>query len=70
MNLASGIMKEVFEMTVRNDLKHKIKKIYLLKYVIKTASLVNARVWNNLPNDIKECISFELLKSKIKNWNP
>ena len=60
MNLSPEIMKEVFEIVegphaLRNDLKLKSRKIRSVRYGIKTASFVSARVWNSLPSDLKQC---------------
>ena len=49
MNLAPGIMKEVFEIVedpydLRNELKLKSRKIYSVRYGIETTSFVGARV--------------------------
>ena len=68
-------MKEAFETVedpdaLRNELKLKSRKIHSVRYGIETASFVGATVWNSLPNELKECKSLELSKSKIKNWIP
>ena len=73
MNLAQEIMKEVFEIVedpyaLRNELKLKQKKIHSVRYGIETASFVGARVWKNLPSDLRQCKSLGLFKSKTKNW--
>ena len=75
MNLASEIIKEVFEIVegpyaLRNELKLKSRKIHSVRYHTETASSVAARIWNSLPSDLKECKSLELFRSKIKNWIP
>ena len=67
MNLASEIMKEIFEIvespcTLRNELKLKSRKIYSVTYGIETVSFLGARVWNSLPSDIKQYKSLELFK--------
>ena len=68
-------MKEVSEIVershaLRNELELKSRKIHSVRYGIETASFVGARVWNSLPSDLKQCKSFELFKTKIKNWIP
>ena len=75
MNLAPEIMKEVIEIvgdpyTFRNELKRKSRKIRSVRYGIETASFIGARVLNSLPSDLKECKSFELFTSKMRNWIP
>ena len=75
MNLAPETMKEVFDnvegpYALGNKLKLKSRKIQSLRYSIETASFVDARVWNSLPIDFKQCKSLELFKPKIKNWIP
>ena len=75
MNLAPETMKEVFDnvegpYALGNKLKLKSRKIQSLRYGIETASFVDARVWNSLPIDLKQCKSLELFKPKIKNWIP
>ena len=62
MNLASEIIKEVFEIVegpyaLRNELKLKSRKIRSVRYDIETASSVGARIWNSLPSDLNDCKS-------------
>ena len=70
MNLASEIMKQLFEIVegpyaLRNQLRLKSSKIHSVRYGIETASFVGARVWKS---DLKQCKSLEFFKPKIKNW--
>ena len=70
MNLASEIMKQLFEIVegpyaLRNQLRLKSRKIHSVMYGIETASFVGARV---LKSDLKQCKSLEFFKPKIKNW--
>ena len=70
MNLASEIMKQLFEIVegpyaLRNQLRLKSRKIHSVRYGIETASFVGARVWKS---DLKQCKSLEFFKPKIKNW--
>ena len=64
MNLASGIMKEVFEFA---ECQYSFIEVWHWNSI---NMLENARACNSLPTDIKECKILELLKSKIKNWEP
>ena len=75
VNLAPEIMKEIFEIVecpyaLRNELELKSRKIHSVRYGIKTAFFVGARVLSSLPSDFKECKSLELFKLKIKNCIP
>ena len=70
MNLASEIMKQLFEIVegpyaLRNQLRLKSRKIHSVRYGIETASFVGARVWKS---DLKQCKSLEFFKPMIKNW--
>ena len=71
MKLGPKIMKDVFEIveclySLRNELKFKSTNINAVRYGIETASVVDARVRNNLHSNIEECKSFELFESKIQ----
>ena len=70
MNLALGIMEDVFEFAecpynLRYELKLELRKTHSFKYGIETASFIGARTWNSLPSDIKVCKLLEIFKLNI-----
>ena len=72
MNLGPEIMKKIFEivespLALRNKPKLKSRKIHSVRFGIKTACFVGARVWNSLPSDLSNVnpLSFSSQRSKI-----
>ena len=75
MKLAPEIMTEVFDFIEcqyprRNELRLKSRNIRTVRYGIETAAFVGSRIWTNMPNEVKESISLNEFKSKIKTWKP
>ena len=75
MKLTPEIMTEVFDFTecqypLRNELRVKSRNIRTVRYGTETAAFVGSRIWTNMPNEVKESISLNEFKSKIKTWKP
>ena len=74
--IAPAIMNSVFELndnpySLRNDMAFfKSRNVHTVRYGIETASFVGPRIWNSLPQEIKESTSLQIFKSKIKSWTP
>ena len=70
--IAPAIMNSVFELndnpySLRNDMAFfKSRNVHTVRYGIETASFVGPRIWNSLPQEIKESTSLQIFKSKIK----
>ena len=43
---------------------------YLLNSINGCESNIAAKIWNKIPNEIKEACSLTVFKSKIKKWVP
>ena len=69
-------MNSVFELndnpySLGNDMAFfKLRNVRTVRYGIETASFVGPRIWNSLPQEIKESTSLQIFKSKIKSWTP
>ena len=74
--IAPAIMNSVFELndnpySLRKDMAFfKSRNVHTVRYGIETASFVGPRIWNSLPQEIKESTSLQIFKSKIKSWTP
>ena len=72
-DIAPAIMNSVFELndnphSLRNDMAFfKSRNVHTVRYGIETASFVGPRIWNSLPQEIKESTSLQIFKSKIKS---
>ena len=74
--IAAAVMNSVFELndnpySLRNDMTFfKSRNVHIVRYGIETASFVGPRIWNSLPQEIKESTSLQIFKGKIKSWTP
>ena len=74
MKLAPEIMNEVFDIIecpyLRNELRFKSRIICTTRYGIETAAFVGSRIWSYMPIELKESLSLNKFRSKIKTWKP
>ena len=70
--IAPTIMNNIFEFndnpySLRNDTDYfKSRNVRTVRYGIETAFFVGPRIWNSIPEEIKESASLQIFKSKIK----
>ena len=71
--LSSEIMKEKFEMqnpayNFRSDATHfKREKVKTIHYGIQSIRYLGPKIWNMVPNNIKNCSSLNKFKNSIKS---
>ena len=53
---------------VRSRYNLKLKKFNTLKYGYNSFTYLGAKVWNNLPNCVKEAATITSFKTKLMNW--
>ena len=75
MKLAPEIMNEVFDIIespypLRNELILKSQNIRTVRYGIETAAFVSSSISNYMPIELKESMSLNTFRSKIKTWKP
>ena len=75
MKLAPEIMNEVFDIIespypLRNELILKSQNIRTVRYGIETAAFVSSSISNYMPTELKESMSLNTFRSKIKTWKP
>ena len=75
MKLAPEIMNGVFDIIespypLGNELRFKSKNIRTVRYGIETAAFVSSRIWSYMPSELKESMSLNKFRSKIKTWKP
>ena len=66
-----------FNMLQEKDLTHDLRanrnvikpKCNTVSYGTNSFMYKGAKIWNNLPNELKNCISLEQFKKMIKKWN-
>ena len=75
-NIFSKIMNEIFdfsknyayELRCGNCLSR--SNIHFTHFGIESIANIAAKIWNKIPNKIKEACSLTVFKSKIKKWVP
>ena len=75
MKLVPEIMNEVFDIIespypLRNELILKSQNIRTVRYGIETAAFVSSSISNYMPIELKESMSLNTFRSKIKTWKP
>ena len=75
MKLVPEIIIEVFESIdcpypARSELRFKSRNICTVRYVIEMAAFVSTRIWSYMPSELKESMSLNKFRSKIKTWKP
>ena len=75
MKLAPEIMNGVFDIIecpypLGNELRFKSKNIRTVRYGIETAAFVSSRIWSYMPSELKESMSLNKFRSKIKTRKP
>ena len=54
-----------------SELNNRVVRLkYLLNSINGCESNIAAKIWNKIPNEIKEACSLTVFKSKIKKWVP
>ena len=72
--ISPEIMNEVFPL--KKILKYNSKNIFETTNVrtvfcgTETASFLGPKIWNIIPNDIKQAATLQEFKRKIRNWKP
>ena len=74
MKLAPEIMNEVFDIIespypLINELRFKSRNVCTVRHGIETAAFVGSRIWSYMPSELKESMSLNVFRSKIKTWN-
>ena len=75
MKFAPEIINKVFDIIecpypLRNDLRLKSRNIRTVRYKIETAATVGSRIWSYMPSELKESMSLNNFRLKIKTWKP
>ena len=73
MKLNPEIINEVFDITespylLQKELRFKSRNIRTVRYGNETAAFVGSRAWSYLPSELKESMSQNEFRSKIKSW--
>ena len=74
--LAPEIMKEVFEIqnpayNFRSEATHfKRENVKTTHYGIQSVRYLGPKIWDMVPNNIKNCSSLNKFKNSIKSWKP
>ena len=74
-NIALEIMKELFDPKMNlNDLRNsnsfKRRRVNFVWHGIESVSYLGPKIWNLVPDEIKESESLNAFKFKIKRWIP
>ena len=74
-NIAPEIMKELFapktsSYDLRNNNSFKRRRVKSVWHGTKLVSYLDPKIWDLVPNEIKESESFDAFKFKIKRWVP
>ena len=74
-NLSPNFMNSIFKSTenhynLRNDKTFQTFNIRTVYYGSETLSYRGPQIWQIVPQDIKDSISIEDFKNKIKQWTP
>ena len=69
------LTKTVFDIencryNLRNQTKFKTRNVYTTRYGTETISNIGPKIWNLVPNNIKESNTITEFKAKIKHWSP
>ena len=75
LDIAPEIMKSVFRIdqntySLRNNDRFKSRNVHTVQFGIETATFLGPKIWNSVPNDIKNSASLSEFKEKIKAWYP
>ena len=73
MKLNPEIINEVFDITespylLQKELRFKSRNIRTVRYGNETAAFVDSRTWSYMPSELKESMSQNEFRSKIKTW--
>ena len=73
--LSPGFMKFIFlpstnHYNLRNERAFKIENIKTVRYGSETISFWGPKIWELIPNEIKNAMSLQEFKSKIRQWKP
>ena len=74
-NIAPEIMKELFAPKVshydlHNNNSFKRRRVYFVWHGTKLVSYLGPKIWDLVPNEIKESESLNGFKFKIRRWVP
>ena len=76
MNFTSEIMNEIFDFSKNYALELKCRNCLARSNILSThfgidsVANITAKVWNKIPNKIKDAGSLTIIKSEIKTWLP
>ena len=76
LNISPEIMNEVFDFLknyvyeIRRGNCLSRSNIHSTHFGIESIANIAAKIWNKIPNEIKEACSLTVFKSKIKKWVP
>ena len=73
MKLNPEIINEVFDITespylLQQELRFKSRNIRTVRYGNETAAFVGSRAWSYMPSELKDSMSQNEFRSKIKSW--
>ena len=54
---------------LKNECIFKSLNICTVRYRIETAAFVGSRIWSYMPRELKESMSLNVFRSKIKTWD-
>ena len=73
MNEVLNIMECLYPLDITecpNELRFKSRNIRIVRYGIETAAFVGSRIWSYIPSELKESMSINEFRSKIKTLKP
>ena len=73
--ISPKIMENIFEINehshnLRSGITFKSHNFRTVHYGQQSLSYLAPRIWNQVPNDIKNSTTVTIFKSKIKTWTP
>ena len=74
-NMAPEILSEIFQSrtssyNLRKNSSFYVRKVYSVYHATESLSFLVPKIWELVPEDIKQSESLDIFKSKIKHWVP